>query len=207
MKYEITFLDKKFSITTNNTHIAKSYKANKIYEHQLLHSLLRCKGLYVDVGSHVGNHVIFLSLFSSFEHIVAFEPCPEHFDMLKRNIKDNNLQNVTAYNLAIGEEDSSVNIIRKGPNDGSYSVTNGSEVNVKTLDSFSLQPSVIKYDVEGYEVKALEGSKNTILTNKPKVYIEMNDNKNAIQSIVTSMGYKLNRLIKMGSPMAEFVYG
>ena len=58
-------------------------------------------GVFLDVGAHVGKYTVMVSkIVGSTGLVVAVEPHPENFRVLKRNIKLNNLKNVVAYNLA-----------------------------------------------------------------------------------------------------------
>ncbi len=67
-------------------------------------------------------------------------------------------------------------------NPGSLSLLNNNiddkyekiKINLKKLDDLNLQNiSLIKIDVEGFELEALEGGKQTIIQNKPVILIEI----------------------------------
>ncbi|MFN4198210.1 MAG: FkbM family methyltransferase [Flavobacterium sp.] len=55
------------------------------------------------------------------------------------------------------------------------------KVKTVTLDFlssyFDLTPDFVKIDVEGAEFQVLEGAKETVLSNKPKILVEMHSNK------------------------------
>jgi FkbM family methyltransferase len=57
----------------------------------------------VDVGAHVGSFTIWAALRSPAAKVLAIEPNPETFQLLLRNLRDNELQNrATAVNFAVG---------------------------------------------------------------------------------------------------------
>ena len=77
-------------------------------------------------------------------------------------------------------------------------------VEIDTLDNsmqkFNIpKPSLIKIDVEGYELKVLKGGRETIIKHRPALFIELDDNnlreqgnsaKELIQSL-TQLQYKI----------------
>ena len=70
---------------------------------------------------------------------------------------------------------------------------------LKTLDSLELPDEkidLIKIDVEGAEVKTLEGAINTIKKHKPMIVIESFNNKNTVESMLFPLGYKLVETIR-----------
>jgi|SRR5712664_274698 len=60
------------------------------------------------------------------------------------------------------------------------------QVQIETLDSFLLEPDVIKIDTEGYEIPVIKGGMETIAHSKPVLCIETHDEKDSdiIQSIL-----------------------
>ncbi len=124
--------------------------------------------LFVDVGAHVGTWAIRAA--RSFRKVVAFEPNPDNNQILRTNLKLNQLTNNTVIQNAISnavEETSSQSKFKTG---GSLE----SRTPVRTLDSFGLRPSFIKIDTEGDELHVLEGSLKT-LNQRPRLVIETHD--------------------------------
>jgi hypothetical protein len=77
-------------------------------------------------------------------------------------------------------------------------------VDVNTLDSFNIENvSVLKIDVQGYEPKVLDGAKETILKNKPVIFIEVEApqlsiygwNENDIFSRIEALGYTYTKVL------------
>lgn len=205
MKYQIHYQNKTASIRTENTHIAKSYRIGKFYEQEFLEDIKNTSGTFIDVGAHVGNHTIFLGLFSKFDKIIAIEPCREHYLNLIRNITDNSIQDkVTTFNLAISNRMRRLSINRSGPNDGSYSVREGNDIYGIPLDSLRIVPAAIKLDIEGHEPEALVGAIETIKKYGPILYIELNQNVPIIKKYLSEIGYRLTKVYRMGSELGRF---
>jgi hypothetical protein len=96
---------------------------------------------------------------------------------------------------------------------GSSFVVNSS-INVITLDSLNLSNiSMIKIDVENHEVEVLEGAKQTILLNKPIIFIEnlfhgypkVCPNPNPHQTIFDELNYYKKESNILGSLMDLWV--
>jgi len=63
-------------------------------------------------------------------------------------------------------------------------------VPIRTLDSFNIsQVGLIKYDVEGFETKAVKGSMQTIERSWPVIIVEQNRGNLDAVEMLRSMGY------------------
>jgi FkbM family methyltransferase len=141
----------------------------------------------LDIGANIGNHSLFWAsgiVGTPAKRIHAFEPVPATYQMLLRNISINDFGNViTPYNFGLGDE-SQNGTIRKSPADniGGASIKEygGRErhrfiFRIERLDDFDLAEDridFVKIDVEGFELKALAGMKNTLAQHHPVVWIE-----------------------------------
>lgn len=134
---------------------------------------------FYDIGANVGAYSILASQETKC-NVHSFEPHPETFQWLKRNINLQRIQGlVTAYNFGLGQENK---VVRFSANLDciNHVLTNnegnGIEVTVKILDDLKLPiPSLIKIDVEGFEYEVLKGSEKLLgdLTLKA-IIIELN---------------------------------
>lgn len=67
-------------------------------------------------------------------------------------------------------------MIARSANVGASTIaaTGNVPIRLTTLDRFALSPALIKLDVEGHEVRALRGARETILRSKPVLVVEVN---------------------------------
>jgi hypothetical protein len=81
------------------------YTAFKDYDMMtFIQRYLRPGDIFIDAGANIGVYTLLArSIVGQDGHIHAFEPVPETLARLKKNIRDNNLENVTIYPLALGE--------------------------------------------------------------------------------------------------------
>ena len=152
-------------------------KSNYIEEH-LLKSLDFVKSweVAVDVGAHVG--ICSRMLAGKFKVVHAFEPALDTFECLWRNLEG--CANVVHHQVALGEGEGRVHMeddvskpTRVG-NTGARFVREGGDILMFALDSWGLQKvGFLKIDVEGYELRVLEGARETLLSCKPTVMIEV----------------------------------
>ena len=127
----------------------------------------------VDGGAHVGSWT--RALAKRFDFVLAFEPAEDSFACLKANVGE--LVNVQLFQCALGAvpERMSLHDDEKydGGNTGGRYLVPGNDILVEPLDDRHLDGlGFLKLDVEGYELKALHGARNTLARCKPVVLIE-----------------------------------
>lgn len=136
------------------------------------------KGCFIDCGAFQGDT---LSSFlkqvdgETYEYIAFEADCNNH-QLLNQYCDENNIENVLIYNLGVWDEKTTLffdeNIISVGGK-VSESESAGVEVKVDSLDNILKEKKVdfIKMDIEGAEIKALNGAENTIKKSKPVLAI------------------------------------
>jgi FkbM family methyltransferase len=129
--------------------------------------LCRKTDVVVDVGGHCG--IWAKELAKVFGHVHSFEPVPEHRDCYGRNQK---AANFTLYPYAFGHTEGVCSIRTTNGSSGDSWITEGTDVEVRTLDSFNLAPDLIKVDCEGSELFVLMGAIRTLALHKPALIIE-----------------------------------
>ena len=139
----------------------------------------------IDIGAHIGYYsLLFAKCVGSTGLVFSFEPLPENFALLQKNIQLNELNNVQSFCSALfsSSRELSLSVPDESPNSGDGSVIHdrGSKhilVPAITLDSFcaraNIQPDVLKMDVEGAEYDVLLGAQETISSCRPKLLIEL----------------------------------
>ncbi|MFM2588598.1 FkbM family methyltransferase [Vibrio sp. TBV020] len=136
----------------------------------------------VDVGANIGNHSVFLGSFIS-EHVVAVEPNPDVLPLLKCNLEINAISH-TLFPVALGESEGFGELtIPLDENIGSARL-NELEQGTVPITSFDtlftdwklshpeFKLAIIKIDVEGMELKVLKGAVNTLISERPELFIE-----------------------------------
>lgn len=121
--------------------------------------------IIIDCGANIGLSVLFFKKIYPNAIIIAFEPNPNSFDLLKKNISQNSLTNVVVYNIGLsnvlGEIDFFISD-NKGSLKGSINKERGgsNKISIKSekLSSYinSKQIDLIKIDVEGAELLLIE---------------------------------------------------
>ena len=155
-------------------------------------------GLMIDIGANIGSHCLqFKKEFPDLS-IWAFEIHEKNYNLLKSNVKAYN--DIYAFNIGIGSR-CSVVAFDDGHefNSGVVRIDfNGINKNIvialdDLLDSDELIKNItfIKLDIEGHELSALEGMKNTLIKYKPLIWIEdLSDDSIAINYLL-NLDYKI----------------
>lgn len=153
----------------------------------LIQNVLKEGDVFVDVGANIGMMTVFASkVVGNKGKVVAFEPNPITRDILKENIKKNNLSNVIISEYAIGATNEDAVIYdRWDANRGCASLikpdfeTDSYDIKVTTLSNFlddGINPNMIKIDVEGYELEVLKGVLDIIQSkDAPMLMVEYSD--------------------------------
>ena len=155
--------------------------------------------LAVDGGAHIGTWSRKMSKW--FDRVISFEPSAESFECLIYNMNDRT--NIDLRNQALGKEPGRVRMTLEGydkaianGNTMAMFVVEGDDVDRITLDSLELDDlDFLKLDVEGSEVDAMLGAKETLLRCKPVVLFEDKDHfsrygygKEAPRDLLKSLG-------------------
>jgi len=176
-------------------------------ESQFLKSLdLRDKTVY-DVGAMEGIFTLFFARKVINGKVVAFEPNPRNYYMIKRNIAINNFDNVLLSNFAIGNNDETIDLEVPKYFSGQGSSLhkdlrqkNIYKVKVVSIDNLLKEnkypkPYFIKIDIEGFELPALEGMKVLLQNKKPQLFIEVHsfvsNNMNRIIDLLENYNYSI----------------
>lgn len=130
---------------------------------------------YVDVGSNIGTTIWLFA--GEAKTIFGYEPIPHLHATIRDSIAFNKVSNITLVNKAIGNAEGFINMLNS---DNSNVVADDHKDSVRssisTLDIELKQEQkidLIKIDVEGFELKVLEGAIQIIERHKPKLLVEL----------------------------------
>ena len=170
------------------------------YEIGILRKLKNIMGgeVALDVGAHVG--IWSQRLAKYYNEVICFEPLPKHIECHEANTEK--LTNVSLKNFALSNERGSTIIKTMESNSGRSSIDRNFssrmnceeiEINTDLLDNLEFGViDFIKIDVEGHELKMLEGAYNTINLHKPDIFIEVwPENKDVMFKYFEDIGYKM----------------
>jgi FkbM family methyltransferase len=154
----------------------------------------------LDVGSHIGLHALAFASLSPNAKIHAFEPQPQLFKLLQKNVAGLG-GSVVAHNTAIGDKASSAYLplipLDAATNAGASSISispveNWVPTSVVPLDSMQFDSvEFLKLDIEGFEAQALVGAEQIIKRCRPAIYCEVNtvQNGNSIFEAIKPFQY------------------
>jgi len=155
---------------------------------------------FLNVGSHIGSVCLPISLY--IDKVTAIEAYPDTYNHLCDNIRLNNIQNVSTFNIAVGNSEEYIyfmstekicpieNKNRIINNTGGMHVFTENDIknNVRSanltdkkiknkinkLDNLDIDNfDIMLVDIEGFEYDFLLGAENKIKKNKPIIIIEI----------------------------------
>ena len=177
-----------------------------------------------DVGAFHGLLTLFFA--SRASAVVCFEPNSQNRKRLMENLKLNGIMNVEVRKAGVGSRRETLRMVGSPLMPGGSSVdgkaveellrtgveTVVEEISVVTLDEEIPQanlpaPDFIKIDIEGWEIEALRGARNTLKSYKPALFLEMHgetirEKKTKVAEIVSflwEVGYQRIRHIETGA--------
>lgn len=168
-------------------------RAGSFYELDLLEHLAVHAprgGIYVDAGANIGNHTVYFARFLA-DRVVAVEANPDVLPVLRANLERNGLTDVDVVGCAVGAAvGQGVLVVPAGMehNVGAWEVhadggsAGEAAIRIRPLDdilSEALAPGervhLIKLDVEGMELPALQGARACLVEHRPDLVVELKD--------------------------------
>lgn len=174
-------------------------------EYELNKTKLAKDATVIDIGTQIGTFAVTVSKKAS--KVYCYEPMPDNFGVLKRNIKVNKLDNkFEAFNLAVSDKKKKLKIYVNPINTGGHSAfeKTGKFVEVQTTTLKSIfddnkikKCDLLKIDVEGSEYDVLYPLPKTYLKRIDRIRMEpdnIDDKKKNIKSMIKYLrdnGYKV----------------
>jgi FkbM family methyltransferase len=195
-----------------------------------LDKYLREGMVFVDVGANIGSYTLFAAKrVAPTGKVYAFESENETFEKMLHNIEINDFDNIVAKNLAVGNKESEVEIVKDLDTAKSYvrisepnSVPSFLEKNpMICLDRYFEQHSVhkvdyLKIDVEGFEYNVVKGGKNFIKKNIPSIIqIELineflrrsGSDVSSVCKLIKDLGYNFYKLSETSEKLMRIPIG
>lgn len=164
----------------------------------------------LDIGAHIGLFSIYASALNSKVKIIALEPEPTNFELMKENLKANHCQNITAKNLALIPEDNSEKEIKLFLSDDSHNHTTlpPNPLNKSLLDKYITVPatnltklieknkiSLLKIDIEGAEYNIIKSFDKSIFKTIQYIALEYHEFGNKrradLENIIRQNGFSV----------------
>ena len=144
---------------------------------RIFESLLQPGATVVDVGAHAGYYTLLSAgLVAPGGDVHAFEPNPRNVEFLRRHVRINRLSSLRIEAAAVADVDG-MSRFRFGTGSGTGRLGEDGTIEVPTvtLDSYcdrhQLEPTLIKIDVEGAELRVLRGAVQTLEHSRPIVVL------------------------------------
>lgn len=136
--------------------------------------------IFFDIGAYRGLWTCLIGSVLSDNQVIAFEPNPENYERLKTNISQNK-QDIKTYNIALSSSDDSVKFdmdkAMSSVSPGTNNTDSVQEISSQRCDNLIQNeniatPSVVKIDVEGFEMDVLKGMSD-VLSDIEYILIEL----------------------------------
>lgn len=162
-------------------------------------------GTILDIGSNIGNHSLYFLLERGADFSYCFEPLKETFEILKKNMELNYLENRTKlFNAGVGAGSGRGCIAFSRDKNTAYTqveMLDNGDLEIVSIDDLNIKREIdfIKLDVEGFELEVIKGMVNTLKKDKPMMMIEIwTRNLDEIHKIMDPMGYEFELMEDRG---------
>jgi FkbM family methyltransferase len=184
-----------------DTHVSSYIREHHIWEPDettLIKNILKPGQVFVDIGANIGYFsVLAASIVGSNGQIYAFEPEPRNFNLLNRNVKLNNQNNVDTHSIALSDKKETSKLYLNDKNLGDHQLfPNQKSIHRRAIEIekdlgdniFSAHPRVnfIKLDTQGSEYHVLMGLEETIKRSSPDLSLLLEFTPNALSTAGTN---------------------
>jgi FkbM family methyltransferase len=197
------------------SHVDESYLAFQLFwrggeyyepiTRQLMQTLVQPGDTFIDIGAHIGFFSLVVGCYRRGVKVLAFEPNPKNYRILKANVEINALGDMTCQPIAISdadgmaelyltESDMSASLMKDFQMQDTKQIES-IEVRTRSLDSYLQQhkidgPMIIKVDIEGHEPAFFRGAMETLSRRRPDIILEvLYDQDPVLVSWLKSLGY------------------
>lgn len=183
---------------------------------QAIASLVHSGDVCYDIGANIGFFSLLLGrLVGASGMVYAFEPVPRNASTVERNARLNGMEHVSVLRLALSRDNGTAELLLAHHAGGAVLKSAGTPpdlagslmVQTASVDTLVEQqrikpPNVIKIDVEGAELDALQGMQEVLRKWGPVVILELDDESTAgceakvslCQAFLHNLGYRADPL-------------
>ena len=174
--------NKSDSIAFFENYFLKVNNPNKKFE-------IKKNDIVIDIGAHIGYFTIYAANSANEGTVYSIEPYKESFEILKKNLKLNNLTNVKSFHIAISKVTEQITLYIDKKNQIGNSIFKTDEtIESEKVESFNLKDFVktnkiekidfLKIDCEGAEFEILLNFDKELMKKINKISAEIHENGN-----------------------------
>ncbi len=159
---------------------------NKEYEKaetEIFKKEIKEGNIVIDIGANIGYYTLLAAkIVGNKGKVFAFEPDPENFKILKKNIDANRYKNVVLVQKVVSDKSKKLKLFLSEDNKAGHKIYGDNTnknfviVNSVTINDFlknqDVEVDFIKMDIEGAEGKAFAGMSSIMKKNKIKIMTE-----------------------------------
>lgn len=181
-----------------------------------LFRLAKDKKLIIDIGVNIGATLLNFAKICPDGSVIGFEPDTKNLLKAEKNLQLNDFENVKIIRKGLGAEAAKVKLFKVNrANEGMNRILNEAEldgdfefeeIEIIRFDDFVAENSferidLMKIDVEGYEMKVLQGAEQSLKKFLPILFIELDDDNlkaqrdsaRALVLFLERLGYEIYR--------------
>lgn len=126
---------------------------------------------FIDCGAYDGDSIHdFIDIFPEYKKIIAFEPDRLNLSKLFERKEKEHIQNLTVIDKGVGSQIETLHFQSNGESNSFLNENGDDEIQITTLDEYSSQctgTTMVKMDIEGAELAALQGAEKLIKEKHP----------------------------------------
>lgn len=154
-----------------------SYEAEK---QKLMCFLLKEGNVFYDIGAHAGFYTLLASkLVGPMGRVFAFEPSGRNFELLKKHVEINGIENAWIFNVAVAGKTGTVRFDETSPFSAQFKTTTDKafpRVRSVSIDDLVYgqkinPPDFLKIDTEGSEAEILKGGLKVLKNYSPSIFL------------------------------------
>jgi len=173
------------------------HNSHEAGEVKFLESIVKEGMNVIDIGANIGITTVAVAKRIGGGKLYSFEPVPEYFGILQKNLSANELENTEAFQLAVTDRLETIDFYQQGGFSGIIPAQGAKKfrANTTTIDRFLSDEKIdridlINMDCEGSELLVLREAKETLRKNKMKIFCEIH------HDFLKQLGQSIGDLVK-----------